>query len=55
MSAAEYRRYQRQTDSAEARAGMRAGGAAANDVHIGRAGTEKPRSTGSAERTALGS
>lgn len=55
MTSAEYKRYRRTQDSAEARAGMRAGGRAANDVHIGRAGTEKPRSTGSAERTALGS
>jgi hypothetical protein len=55
MSASDYRRYQRQHESAEARAGMRAGGQAANDVHIGRAGTEKPKAAGGAERTALGS
>lgn len=40
---AELRRYQRRTQSAEAKAGYRAGEQAAQEVHIGRAGTSAPR------------
>jgi hypothetical protein len=54
MTQAEYARYRRRTDSAEAHAGARAGERAANDVHIGRSGKPAARKAPSAERTPLG-
>lgn len=55
MTAAEFKRYKRQRDSAEAHAGVRAGGRAANDVHIGRSGTETRKAPAAPDRSAIGS
>jgi hypothetical protein len=55
ISAADRRRQERLYGSAEAHAGMRAGARAAEDVHIGRSGTAKPKAAGQTEaRNAIG-